>query len=603
MSLSSKSSKSSKPTITRLPSAQYASVPSPLWKKILGLARPEWRTLAYATFFLIIASVTGLYFPKFVKDIIDQVTTHQGNATLQTLFLGMLGILFLQSLASAIRYYLFTIAGERIVLKLRYDLYAHLLNQDIAFFDASRTGDLMSRLSQDTTLLQNAVSVNISMFLRHFFTAIGGLVLMIHTCASLALSMLLVIPPIALGAAKFGKIIRATSKKSQENIGEASNVAEETLSGIRTVRSYVQEDFEKLRYQKSLNLALQSIKAKITSIAYFVLLASLIASFSISWVIYRGGVLVTLNQLSVGDLTQFLIYLLMVAFSVGALGGLWGDFMAALGAAERLFELFANQPLIQLSGGETIAHPQGYLSLKNISFAYPMRKDLPVLQNFSIDIAKGRIVALVGMSGSGKSTLAHLIARLYDPQSGELFFDHIPYQKLNPLWLRQQIGVVAQEPILISSTIGENIRYGLNSENVSEAEIIQAAMQANAWEFIQKFPEKLNTIVGERGIQLSGGQKQRVAIARAILKNPKILILDEATSALDTESEALVQQALSHLMQGRTTIVIAHRLATIQNVDRIFVLESGIIKQAGTHQELLQESEGIYYKLVHKQLS
>ena len=568
--------------------------------RLLNLARPELKTLIVASVFLAIASATQLAFPQAIRTMIDQALQSKNLDAINKASLLILIVFFIQAIASSLRYFLFTIAGERIVLRLRQDLYSHILDQDISFFDANKTGDLMSRISSDTTIVQNAVSVNISMGLRNFAGAIGGLCLMIYTSPALTLSMLLVIPPVAVGAALFGKKIRLFSRNAQAALADASTVAEETISGVRTVRSFAQENFEKKRYGKSLQASLVAVRQRIVQISWFMTLASLVGYAAIAAVVWMGGRKVISGSLSIGDLTQFLIYLLIVAFSVGSLGSLWGDFMSALGAARRLFEIIDRTPDVPLNQGETLSHISGNVSFKNVSFSYPERKEFKVLENFNLEIQSGHVVALVGPSGSGKTTVAALLSRFYDVNSGDILIDNTSIKKLMPHWLRTQIGLVSQEPILISSSIEENIRYA--NPGATFADVEKAARQANAHDFISKFPEGYKTLVGERGIQLSGGQKQRVAIARAILKNPKILILDEATSALDTESEFLVQEALAYLMKGRTTLVIAHRLATIQGADVICVMEDGKIVQTGTHANLIDNEEGLYHKLVERQL-
>lgn len=571
-----------------------------IWIRLLSLAKTEQKTLLIATFFLALASLSQLAYPQAIRSIVDQALQSKDLGKINQITLLILVVFIVQAAASTIRYYLFTMAGERIVQKLRSDLYTHILNQEISFFDFNKTGELMSRISNDTSIVQNAVSVNISMGLRNLAGTLGGLGLMVYTSPKLTLSMLLVIPPVAFGAAFFGKRIRNFSRKAQDSLADASIVAEETISGIRTVRSFAQESFEMGRYDLSLSHSLSAVRNKVIQISWFMALASVVGYSAIAGVVWMGGRYVIADQLSIGDLTQFLIYLLMVAFSVGSLGGLWGDFMSALGAGRRIFEILDKKPEVDNHLGETISNLTGLVEFKNVSFNYPARPDFSVLQNFNLELKTNQVIALVGPSGSGKTTVAALLSRLYDVNLGEILIDHKPIRQLNPDWLRSQIGLVSQEPILISSSIADNIRYGVNK--ASDEQVFEAAKLSNAHDFIMKFPEQYKTLVGERGIQLSGGQKQRIAIARALLKNPKILILDEATSALDTESEALVQDALNRLMKGRTTLVIAHRLSTVQNAHLICVLEKGSVKESGTHQALLENKNGLYRKLVEGQL-
>lgn len=568
--------------------------------RILKLARPELSTLLWASLFLVISSGANLIYPQMVRGILDQALNQKSLNEVNHAALVIWGAFVVQGLASSLRYYLFTLAGERIVLRLRSQLYAHILSQEIAFFDQNRTGDLMSRLSSDSTVLQNAVSVNISMGLRNLAGAAGGFAMMVYTSPRLAVAILMVVPPVGAGIAFFGRKIRQFSKRTQEALGEAANVSEETLSGIRTVRSFVQERFEIRRYNQALDRSLETAKERIWQITQFMNLAFFVGFTAVSAVIWFGGRQVVLGELTVGELTQFLIYLLILAFSVGSLGGLWGDMMAAVGAAKRVFEILDRKPTVELECGRRLATVRGEIEFKAVEFQYPSRSDVTVLRRVSFFLEPGKTVALVGPSGSGKSSIASLLSRLYDPVKGAIYLDQQDLKELEPNWLREQIGVVSQEPVLISSTIEENIRYGHQSAGIEDVQ--RAALKANAEDFILGFPDGYKTIVGERGIQLSGGQKQRVAIARALLKNPKILILDEATSALDTESEALVQSALQNLMQGRTTLVIAHRLATIRQADLILVMNQGSIVESGSHEELMAMKDSFYRKLIERQV-
>lgn len=572
-----------------------------LARKIISLAKSEKKTLFIGGVFLAVASVCQLAYPQVIRKMIDQALQAHDLIGIDHIVFIIALVFSLQAIASTVRYYLFTMAGERIVKKLRHQLYTAVLRQEISFFDLNKTGELMSRISSDTTVVQNAVSVNISMGLRNLAGALGGLVLMIYTSPRLALVMLLVIPPVAVGASYFGKRIRQYSRKAQDHLADASIVAEETISGMRTVRAFAQEEFERQRYELSLETSLGAVRERVRQISLFMLLASLIGYLAISGVIWYGGRQVILSEISIGDLTQFLIYLMIVAFSVGSLGSLWGDFMSALGAGKRIFEILERQTAIENTAGRLpVSQLTGEVIFKEVDFAYPARPDLDVLQGFSLELKPRQSVALVGASGSGKTTVSSLLIRLYDIKKGEILFDSMPIETIQPNWLRSQIGVVSQEPILISSSIAENIRYG--NFQATDEQVVQAAKLANAHDFIMGFSEQYRTLVGERGIQLSGGQKQRIAIARALLKNPQILILDEATSALDTESEALVQEALNRLMTNRTTLIIAHRLSTVQNSDLICVLEKGRIVEQGRHKELLSREDGHYRKLVEGQI-
>jgi ATP-binding cassette subfamily B protein len=570
------------------------------WRRLLSIAKPQKTALLWGLFFLVISSAAGLAYPQIVRWMVDNVLEPRREDRLLPMVLVLFGAFFLQSIAGSARYYLFTMAGEKIVIGLRQRLFGQILSQEVSFFDFNRTGELMSRLSSDCATLQNTVSVNVSMTLRNMGQVVGGLAFMFYTSWKLSLIMLVLIPPTALAAAVFGKRIRKYAKEFQGSLAEASIVAEETIFGVRTVKSFVQEQNEMKRYQKTLLDALGFARNKVRAITEFMTIATIVGFAAICFVLWFGGREVIREQLSVGDLTQFLLYLMIVAIGVGSLGSLWGDLMSGVGASLRIFEILEQTPQV-VDQGETLPDVKGHIQFKSVYFTYPTRLNHEVIKDLSLEIEPGQVVALVGASGGGKSTIGHLLPRFYEPNSGEILLDGHPLTSLKLGWLREQIGIVSQEPILISATILENIRYG--KPNASEQEIRQAAKAANALDFIDGFPEGMQTLVGEKGVQLSGGQKQRVAIARAILKDPKILILDEATSNLDTESESLVQEALHSLMQSRTTLVIAHRLATVKNADQILVVDQGHIVQQGKHDSLASDLEGQYYRLLQRQFT
>lgn len=549
-------------------------------------------------FFLVISSAAGLVFPRGIQELLDGVLADESGASIDQAALFMLGVLAVQALTSSLRYMFFTRSGERVVARLRKDLYASILRQEVAFFDERKTGELTSRLASDTSVLQNAVSVNVSMALRNIATALGALVLIWVISWRLTLVMLAVVPPIAFGAVIYGRRLRALAREVQDALGNASDVAVESISGLRTVRAFGAEAKEAARYGKAVDRSFELASRRIRMSAIFTGFASFLAFASASLVLWYGGHLVLEHVLTVGQLTSFLVYTILVGVSLGALTDLWADFTKASGAAERLFELIDRQEAMP-DTGEKPAQVHGEIEFKDVSFAYPMRPDAPVLTGLNLSMKQGEIVAVVGPSGAGKSTLASLVSRLYDPTSGALLLDGKDLKTLNPAWLRDQVGIVSQEPILFSTSIEENVRYGRS--NATREEVLKACEVANARSFIERFPEGLNTPVGERGVQLSGGQKQRIAIARAVLKDPAILILDEATSALDAESEHLVKEALDRLMTGRTTMVIAHRLSTVRDADRVLVMDGGKIAQSGTHDSLMAE-DGIYKKLVERQL-
>ncbi|HEX8698140.1 MAG TPA: ABC transporter transmembrane domain-containing protein [Myxococcaceae bacterium] len=567
-------------------------------RRLLGLARPELRTLLLGTLFLAIGSGMSLLYPQAFKYIIDKALLTGDLEYIDTVALYMLAIFAIQAVSVALRYNLFTTAGERVVSRLRQTLFSHLMSQEIAFFDERKTGELTNRLASDTTVLQNAVSANISMTLRNGVQVLGGIAWLFYTSPKLTLVMLAVVPPVAIGAVIYGRRVRKLSKEVQDALAASSEVAQESLAGVRTVRSFAAEKTEVVRYSNAVEKAFALARRRIRHSATFMAVAAFSGSAAAVLVLWFGSRLVVAGELTMGGLMSFLLYTLFVGFALGALAELWADFMRASGATERVFEMLDRKPSIPTTGGEQLATTQGRVELQGVHFTYPTRADMPVLQGIDLTIQPGEVVAIVGPSGAGKSTIAGLLGRLYDPQKGRILLDGKDLKDLDPEWLRQQIGVVAQEPLLFSSSISDNIRYG--RAGATDAEVEAAARAANAHDFVSRFPDGYKTLVGERGVQLSGGQKQRVAIARAVLKDPRLLILDEATSALDAESEHLVQDALERLMKGRTTLIIAHRLSTVMGADRVMVLEGGRVVQSGSHSALMGQ-DGLYKRLVERQ--
>ncbi|MFO0591044.1 MAG: ABC transporter transmembrane domain-containing protein [Polyangiaceae bacterium] len=568
-------------------------------RRVLRLARPEVGKLVVGTVCLAVGSSASLIFPKVIGRIVDEAAGKTGSVdTLNKTALVLLAIAAVQAAASAARYALFTIAGERVVTRLRADLFARLMEQDIAFFDERKTGELTSRLASDTTILQNTVSVNISMGLRFAVSVLGGIALLFVTSWRLTLLMLAIVPAIALGAVAYGRRVRKLSREVQDSLARGSEVAEEALGGIRTVRAFAAEPHEVGRYEKAVFASFELARKRALTASTFMGVASFAGFGAAAVVLWRGGQYVADGSLTTGGLTSFLVYTVLVAFSLGGLSDLWADFMKATGAAERIFELMDRAPAIPPNEGETLPKVHGEVTMERVAFAYPTRRDAPVLKGIDLTIAPGEAVAIVGPSGAGKSTIASLITRLYDPDAGAVRLDGHDLRALSPAFLRRTVGVVSQEPILFSTSIAENIRYG--RPDATDAEVEAAARTANAHAFVTKFPEGYATLVGERGVQLSGGQKQRVAIARAVLKDPRILVLDEATSALDAESEHLVKEALDRLMRGRTTLIIAHRLSTVAGADRVCVIDGGHIVESGPHAELMVR-DGLYRRLVERQ--
>ncbi|WP_437736159.1 ABC transporter ATP-binding protein [Sorangium sp. So ce1335] len=568
-------------------------------RRLLSLARPEVGRLALGTVFLAIGSGITLLIPQGMRKIIDDALGPGRTVeAIDDAALWLALLIVVQAASLALRYALFSTAGERVVARLRTQLFEHLLRQEVAFFDDHRTGELTNRLASDTTVLQSSVSVNVSMALRYTASVIGGVALLFYTSPRLTLLMLAVVPVVAIGSVAYGRRVRRLSRGVQDALARASEVAEEALSGVRTVRAFAAEKREAERYAGRVSASFELARTRIRASSSFLAVVNFAGYSAAALVLWYGGHLVVAGRLTLGALTSFLMYTFVVAFALGGLSDLWADFMRATGAAERIFELLDREPAMPDTGGLQPHAVQGSLELQRVRFSYPTRRDVPVLKGIDLSVRPGEVIALVGPSGAGKSTIAALLLRLYDPDDGRILLDGRDLRDLSPTWLRRQVGIVAQEPLLFAASVADNIRYG--RENASDEEVETAARAANAHEFISRFPDGYRTLVGERGVQLSGGQKQRVAIARAMLKDPRLLVLDEATSALDAESEHLVKGALEALMKGRTTLIIAHRLSTVMGADRVLVMDGGTIVQSGAHAALIAQ-DGLYRRLVERQ--
>lgn len=545
--------------------------------------------------------------PFFLGKIIDVIYTNPSadcSSSLTRLCLALGGVFLCGAAANAVRVYLMQTSGQRIVNRLRASLFSSVLKQEVAFFDKTRTGELINRLSADAALLGRSVTENLSDGLRAGAQASVGIGMMFFVSPKLATFVLSVVPPVSIIAVLYGRYLRKLTKVTQDSLAQATQLAEERIGNIRTVRAFGKETTEIEKYTNKVDHVMQLARKEAFARAGFFGATGLSGNLIVLSVLYKGGLLMGSAHMTVGELSSFLMYAFWVGVSVGGLSSFYSELMKGLGAGSRLWELLEREPELPFNEGTVLNEKsfRGALEFKSVHFAYPARPEVPIFQDFSLSIPSGSVTALVGPSGAGKSTVISLLLRLYDPASGTISLDGHDIRELNPVWLRSKIGTVSQEPILFSCSIAENIAYGADDPaSVTAEQIEQAAAVANAAAFIQNFPQGFSTVVGEKGVLLSGGQKQRIAIARALLKNPKILLLDEATSALDAENEHLVQQALDRLMEGRTVFIIAHRLSTIKNANVVAVLDQGRIIECGKHEELLLKPDGMYRKLMNKQ--
>jgi ABC-type multidrug transport system fused ATPase/permease subunit len=562
---------------------------------------------------LLLSSVSTMIMPKMLGYIVS-VANHETKTlpafvpkTITGIALLLFGIVVLQGIFSFFRIFFFSRVSEFTVRDIRRTLYQKLVTLPIPFFEQRRVGEITSRLTSDVANVQDTFSLTLAEFMRQILTLLAGIGFIMWESWRLSLFMLATFPPLVLLAFFFGRSIRKLSKQTQDELAKTNVILEETLQGINSVKAYTSEQHEVSRYGAGLKSTVQAaLKSSLYRGAFvsFVIVAIFGGIFLVLW---RGATYVELPEadprhLYMSDLVEFILYTMYIGASVAGLGEMYGKIQSSLGATERLLEILDEQsePVHQpRPAGVKPLQVRGDISYEHVEFRYPTRPDLTVLKDITFNIEAGEKVALVGPSGAGKSTIVQLLMHIYQLSSGRISVDGIDINNLDLTELRQHIGIVPQETLLFGGTIGENILYG--RPNAPEADVIDAARRANAWQFIQSFPEGLNTIVGERGIKLSGGQRQRIAIARAILKNPAILLLDEATSALDSESEKLVQQAMDELMQNRTSIIIAHRLSTIRKVDKILVIDGGRIVEQGSHEELSDNENGLYANLLKLQ--
>jgi ABC-type multidrug transport system fused ATPase/permease subunit len=564
--------------------------------RLFRFVKPQKVAFGAGLLFLVLSSLTTLVFPMLMGDLLDSASSGTTD-DINRLGVILLGVFVVNAVFSYFRIYLFAVVTENTLALLRQTTYNHLIKLPMVFFSSRRVGELNSRISADIALLQETFTSTLAQFIRQVITIIGGITLLTVISPRLTLFMLAFVPVVAIIARVFGSFIRRLSKKSQEKVAQSNTIVEETLQAIANVKAFANEAFESLRYRKKTN---EVIEVALKGARYRGLFVSFIffAMFgSIVGVIWYGVYLVNQGEgMTSGDLFKFVLYTVFIAGSISGMADLYSQLQKAIGATENLLDILDEVPEpIDTEASALRKCCNGTVEFKQVSFAYPTRKDLTVLKDITFEVREGQQVALVGSSGAGKSTITSLLLRFYDPTSGEILIDSRNIKDYNLTELRGNMAIVPQEVLLFGGSIRENIEYG--RPGAGEEEIVEAARKANAWEFIERFPDGLDTLVGERGVQLSGGQRQRIAIARAILNDPAILILDEATSSLDSESERLVQDALQKLMAGRTSIIIAHRLSTIHTADNIIVIDKGEVKESGTHEELLKIPDGIYRKL------
>ncbi len=575
--------------------------------RVLARYRRQW---LLAILFLLLAAGATLAVPLAFRDLVDTGLT---SSAINQKFLNLLGLAVVLAIVTASRFYLMSWLGERVVADIRSRVFSNVLRQSPSYFETLQTGEVLSRLTSDTTLIQTLVGTSISIALRSAVMFVGGLIMMLATSAWLAGVMVVLLMIVVLPLWALGRTVRKMSRTSQDKVADTSAMAGEVLNAMPTVQAFVREPYERKRFDQAVESTFSQAKKRIRLRSTLTAVAIMLAFAVIVFVLWIGARQVSAGEMSLGELTQFVMYAVLIAGSIGALSEVWGDLQRAAGATERLVELMQAEPAIGAAVLRTDAHfateffarPEDHASVpaiefKSLSFSYPSRPDVRALADFDLQITQGARVALVGPSGAGKTTLFSLLLRFYESSGGELLIFGRDIRTWSLDQLRSQMGIVPQDPVIFAASAMDNIRYG--RLDASDEEVIAAAKTAHAHGFISALPDGYQSFLGERGVRLSGGQKQRISIARAILKNPPILLLDEATSALDAESEREVQRALDEVLPGRTSLTIAHRLATVLRADQIVVMDAGRVVEQGTHAELLAK-QGLYARLAKLQFA
>jgi len=566
---------------------------------VWALVRGQWRTYAAGTIFVAVGIAAALAYPQIIRVMIDEGILGGHPDRLNRLGLLMAALLVGEAVATLLRNYLFNVAAERMAADLQQRAFEHLLTEDIAFFDSRTTGELTSRLAGAVPALQRVFGDELADALRNLLWGVGGTLLLFYTSPRLSLIVLLSVPPIVIASSRLGRRVKRETAAMQQAYAECGTIAEEALGGIRTVRAFSQESAEAGRHRRAIATAIAIAKRKILATSATSSIAFLTGEGAAVLAIWFGGRLIVGGSLTAGALISFILYAFLVARGFRNASEFWNDASRAIGATEWIVALLGRRPLMALDGGVRPDRAAGHVTFDRVDFSYPSRPDVAAVSDIDVRVAPGETIGFVGRSGSGKSTLLALLLRFYDPDGGRILLDGVDLRQIDPSWLRAHLGVVLQDPVLFSRSIAANIRYGRPA--ATDDEVRAAAAIAHVDEFVARLPEGYATPVGDRGVQVSGGQRQRLAIARAVLRRPPVLILDEATSALDAESESLVQEALRVLDYRPTTLIVAHRLSTVVNVDRVIVLDQGRIIAAGSHDYLLQTCE-FYRQLVETQL-